>query len=191
MPQTICRQFWRLSLLGMISSDLCRIFSPRCGSCWKCNDHSIWCYASEIWDCAHTCAQFHLALNFGVGGQKEDNFEERNKPNCYGLAIWLVLLVIRLGPLNPNAVWWVSASYQPIGRVTHLSITLILQCSAQNCKSCNAKLQNLFQSPIQQTVKNAWAHDAWGHGFKSFSLYSLLPLLQHLTSAIIWVYCRS
>ena len=108
--------------------------------------------------------------NFGFA----DNFEKTNKPNCCGLAIWLILLVIRLEPLNSNAVWWVSASYQPIGRVTHLSITLILQCSAQDCKSCNAKLQNLFQSPISQTVKNAWSHDAWGHGFKSyFTIFSV------------------
>lgn len=58
--------------------------------------------------------------------------------------------------------------------MTHLSITLILQCSAQNCKSCNAKLQNLFQSPISQTVKNAWVRDAWGHGFKSyFTIFSV------------------
>lgn len=26
-----------------------------------------------------------------------DDFEERNKPNCCKLAIWLILLVIRLG----------------------------------------------------------------------------------------------
>ena len=83
-------------------------------------------------------------------------------------------LVIRLEPLNSNAVWWVSASYQPVGRVTHLSITLILQCSAQNCKSCNAKLQILSQSPISQTVKNAWAHNAWSHGFNSyFTIFSV------------------
>lgn len=72
--------------------------------------------------------------------------------------------VIRLGPLNSDAVWWVSASYQPVGRVTHLSITLILQCSAQDCKSCNAKLQNLFQSPISQTVKKclgSWSLGSW------------------------------
>lgn len=40
---------------------------------------------------------FTMRLNFGIGGQKEDNFEERNKPNCCELAIWLILLVIRLG----------------------------------------------------------------------------------------------
>lgn len=76
-------------------------------------------------------------------------------------------LVIRLEPLNSDAVWWVSVSYQPVSWVAHLSITLFLQCSAQNCKSCNAKLQILSQSPISQTVKNTWVHDAWGHGFKS------------------------
>lgn len=38
------------------------------------------------------CALRH---NFSAGGQKEDNFEEINKPNCYELAIWLILLVIR------------------------------------------------------------------------------------------------
>ena len=63
------------------------------------------------------------------------------------------------------------ASYQPVGRVTHLSITLILQCSAQDCKSYNAKLQNLFQLPISQTVKNAWVHDTWDHGFKSYFIF--------------------
>lgn len=52
--------------------------------------------------------------------------------------------------------------------MTHLSITLFLQCSTQDCKSSNAKLQNLFQSQISQTVKNAWAHDIWDHGFKSY-----------------------
>lgn len=104
----------------------------------------------------------------------------KDKPNCYGLAIWLVLLVIREEPLNSNAVWWVSASYQPVGRVTHLSITLILQCSAQNCKSCNAKLQNLFQSPISQTVKNAWVRDAWGHGFKSYFTFFSVAIVKTL-----------
>lgn len=31
--------------------------------------------------------------NFGFA----DNFEKRNKPNCYELAVWLILLVIRVG----------------------------------------------------------------------------------------------
>lgn len=65
------------------------------------------------------------------------------------------------------------SKYQPVDRATHLSITLILQCSAQDCKSCNAKLQDLLQLPISQTVKNAWIHDSWDHGFKSyFTLFS-------------------
>lgn len=40
----------------------------------------------------------------GLGGQKEDNFEKRNKPNCCELAIWLILLVIRVGlePTTPT-----------------------------------------------------------------------------------------
>ena len=33
--------------------------------------------------------------------QFADDFEERNKPNCCEVAIWLVLLVIRLG-LEPR-----------------------------------------------------------------------------------------
>lgn len=94
--------------------------------------------------------------------------------NAWFSAIFLILrllLVIRLEPLNSDAVWWVSVSYQSIGRVTHLSITLILQCSAQNCKSCNAKLQILFQSPIFQTVKNAWVLSEWSHGFKFYFIF--------------------
>ena len=35
--------------------------------------------------------------NFGFA----DNFEKRNKPKCCRLAIWLILLVIRLG-LEPR-----------------------------------------------------------------------------------------
>ena len=42
--------------------------------------------------------------------------------------------VIRLEPLNSDAVWWVSRSYQRLCRLTHLSITLILQCSSPNFK---------------------------------------------------------
>lgn len=60
-----------------------------------------------------------------------------------------------------------------------------------DCKSCNAKLQNLFQSPISQTVKNAWVRDAGVMGSNPISLSSLLVLLLALISAINRVYCRN
>ena len=116
----------------------------------------------------HATALTECWRKFWICRQFADDFDERKKPNCYGLAIWLILVVIRVEPLNSDAVWWESTSYQPANWVTHLSITLFLQCSAQDCKSCNAKLQNLFPSPVFQTVKNAWIHDTWGHGFKSY-----------------------
>ena len=139
------------------------------------------CHATALTECWH---------KFWICRQFADNFEDINKPSNWISTTWLILLVIRLEPLNSDAVWWVSASYQPIGRVTHLSITLILQCSAQDCKSCNAKLQNLFQSPISQTVKNAWGHEAWGHGFKSYFRIELWVRLSLTINVTYYTNCH-
>ena len=64
-------------------------------------------------------------------------------------------LVIRLEPLNSDAAWWVSTSYLGSCQPTHLSITLILQCSSPECNSDTPKLINTLQYPMRQCVKNA------------------------------------
>ena len=63
-------------------------------------------------------------------------------------------LVIRLEPLNSDAVSWVSGSYERPFVVTHAYLTLILQCSSPECNSVIAKLINYFQFSIAQRVKN-------------------------------------
>lgn len=79
-------------------------------------------------------------------------------------------LVIRLGPLNSDAVSWVSASYEKPSIVTHAYLTLILQCSSPDCNSDIAKLRIYFQSAIVQRVKNPLTHLSWGHGLRSYTL---------------------
>ena len=66
--------------------------------------------------------------------------------------------VIRLEPLNSDAVSWVSGSYEKPSVVTHAYLTLILQCSSPECNSDITKLINYSQSAIAQRVKNPLVH---------------------------------
>ena len=74
--------------------------------------------------------KFYQASDSGAGGQKEDNFEERNKPNCCGLAIWLILLVIRLEPDNIVVTKSFSEYCNAALSVVHELHTAPFQCSS-------------------------------------------------------------
>lgn len=65
-----------------------------------------------------------------MGGQKEDNFEEINKLNCCGLAVWLILLVIRLEPDNIVVTKLFSEYCNAALFVVHESHTAPFHCSS-------------------------------------------------------------
>ena len=63
--------------------------------------------------CMRIPTDFLLTHKFWIRRQYADNFRKWNKPNCCKLAIWLILLVIRLGlePRTPTLKVLCSTSW--------------------------------------------------------------------------------
>lgn len=82
----------------------------------------------------------------------EDNFEKRNKPNCCELAIWLVLLVIRLEPDN-IAVTKLSSEYcNATLSVVHGLHTALFQCSSPFFQSGTTKIAIFLIIPFIESI---------------------------------------
>mgnify|MGYP006871873096 CR=1 FL=1 len=71
-----------------------------------------------------------MRRKYWICRQFADDFGERNKPNYCGLAIWLVLLVIRLEPYNIVATKLFSEYCNAALSVVHELYTALFQCSS-------------------------------------------------------------